>query len=207
MTASAAGTLDAPGKNVKAKAALDRTLLRNGWSMARQMLEYKAAWSDVMLVAVPPACTSKACSACGPTATENRKSQARFECVACGHTESADRNAAKNILANAHQMMSAADAIQPCGCPANTPGHCGELTPVKAPLTRRRRPRSAARGRSVYEGLPAGLPLAGTSSGLKLPGNLHPWRAALGWRGCQGPRERRPVAAGRVSPVGRNRRL
>src|ERR1700687_4870898 len=39
MTASAAGTLDAPGRNVKAKAGLNRAILRNGWSMARDMLE------------------------------------------------------------------------------------------------------------------------------------------------------------------------
>lgn len=174
MTASAAGTIEAPGRKVKAKAGLNRTILRNGWSMARSMLQYKAAWSGVLLVAVPPAYTSQACSSCTHTAAENRKSQARFECVACGHSENADRNAAKNILAKAHQMMAAADAIQPGGCPAITPGHCGELTPVKAPLTRRRRPRSAAQGRSVDEGLPAELPLAGTTSGLSLPGNLHP---------------------------------
>ena len=71
------------------------------------MLEYKAAWSGVMLVAVPPAYTSQACWACGHTAAENRKSQAVFECVACGHTENADRNAAKNILRRAQQMLVA----------------------------------------------------------------------------------------------------
>lgn len=31
MTASAAGTVEAPGKNVRAKAGLNRTILRNGW--------------------------------------------------------------------------------------------------------------------------------------------------------------------------------
>ena len=70
MTASAAGTLDAPGRNVKAKAGLNRAILRNGWSMARGMLEYKAAWSGVMLAAVSPAYTSQECSSCGHTAAE-----------------------------------------------------------------------------------------------------------------------------------------
>lgn len=174
MTASAAGTVDAPGRNVKAKAGLNRTILRNGWGMARQMLVYKAAWSGVMLVAVPPAYTSQECSACGHTAAENRKSQAVFQCVACGHGENADRNAAKNILRRGQEALApsaSADQIQPGGCPASTPGHCGELTPAKATASkdsRRPRPRSAAQGRSV------GLPLAGTISGLSLPGNLHP---------------------------------
>ena len=171
MTASAAGTVDEPGKKVRQKAGLNRTILRNGWSMARSMLEYKAAWSGVMLVAVPPAYTSQACSACGHTAAENRKTQAVFECVDCGHSDNADRNAAKNILTKAQLMLGAADAIQPGGCPASTPGQCGEPTPVKASASndaRRPRPRSAAQGRSV------GLPLAGSISGLSLPGNLHP---------------------------------
>jgi putative transposase len=39
------------------------------------------------------------CSKCGHTCKENRKSQALFACVACGHTENADVNAADNILA------------------------------------------------------------------------------------------------------------
>ncbi|MEY4952509.1 MAG: hypothetical protein RL299_933 [Pseudomonadota bacterium] len=161
MTASAAGTIEVPGRNVKAKAGLNRTILRSGWSMARSMLEYKAAWSGVMLVAVPPAYTSQECSACGHTAAENRRTQALFKCVACGHTENADRNAAKNILRRGQEILSG-------GCPASTPGHCGELTPVKARPRPRTRPRSAAQGRS------AGLPLAGTIPGLSPPGNLHP---------------------------------
>jgi putative transposase len=164
MTASAAGTVDEHGKNVRQKAGLNRTILRNGWSMARQMLEYKATWSGVMLVAVPPAYTSQECSDCGHTAAANRKSQSLFQCVACGHAENADRNAAKNILRRGQEILSG-------GRSASTPGHCGELTPVKAPASkyaRRSRPRSAAQGRSV------GLPLAGTIPGLSLPGNLHP---------------------------------
>jgi len=179
MTASAAGTLDAPGRNVKAKAGLNRTILRNGWSMARQRLEYKAAWSGVMLVAVPPAYTSQACSACGHTAAGSRKSQARFECAACGHSENADRNAAKNILAKAHRMMAAEGASQPGGCPASTAGDAGDAgdagtNACEGAVALRPRSRPAARGRSVDEGLPAELPLAGTASGLSLPGNFHP---------------------------------
>jgi putative transposase len=43
MTASAAGTVEAPGRNVRAKAGLNRSILRNGWAIARSMLEYKTA--------------------------------------------------------------------------------------------------------------------------------------------------------------------
>jgi putative transposase len=166
MTRSAAGTIDAPGKNVAQKSALNRTILRNGWSMARGMLEYKAAWRGVLLVAVAPAYTSQMCSECGRVDAANRQTQALFKCVTCGYTENADRNAAKNILARAYKQL-ACESL-PGRCLESTPGHCGELMPVKAPPARRPRPRSAARGASV------GAPLAGTSPGLSLPGNLHP---------------------------------
>ena len=168
MTASAAGTAAAPGNNVKAKAGPTRTILRNGWSMTRSMFEYKAAWSGGMLVAVPPAYTSQTCSACGHTSGQSRKTQAILSCVACGHSENADRNAAKNILAKAQQSLGSADATQPGGRPASTAGYAetnaceGEWR--KPPY---RRPRSAARGGLVEP------PLAGTVSGLSLPGNLH----------------------------------
>jgi putative transposase len=50
-------------------------------------------------VLVDPRHTSQMCSACGHVAPENRRRQAVFSCVACGHTDHADINAAKNIRA------------------------------------------------------------------------------------------------------------
>jgi putative transposase len=162
MTASAAGTVEAPGKNVRQKAGLNRTILRNGWSMARSMLEYKAAWRGTVLVAVPPVFTSQQCSCCGHIAAENRKTQALFECVECGHTENADRNAARNILHRAKQLLAG-------GCPSSTAGYAGTCAcsggEVGAP--RGQRPRSAALASAV------GLALAGTVPELSLSGNLH----------------------------------
>ena len=169
LTASAAGTVDAPGKNVKAKAGLNRTILRNGWSMARSMLEYKAAWRGVMLVAVPPAYTSQQCSACGFIDAGNRVSQARFACLACGHSEHADRNAAKNILAKAQQLLG--PEIQPDGRPASTAGYAGTHA-CEGAAPPRRRPRSAAQdGSGASSAEPS---LAGTVLELSLSGNLHP---------------------------------
>ena len=96
MTRSARGTAENPGKNVKAKAGLNREILNTGWSALRGMLAYKAGW----VIAVDPAYTSQTCAACGVIDARSRRSQADFECVACGHADNADLNAAANILAS-----------------------------------------------------------------------------------------------------------
>ncbi len=71
----------------------------SSWSFAqlRFFLSYKAALAGVPLHTVDPRNTSRTCSECGNTAKENRKSQASFSCINCGHCDNADRNAAINI--------------------------------------------------------------------------------------------------------------
>jgi putative transposase len=98
LTASAKGTLEAPGRNVKAKAELNRAMLNVAFGEIRRQLEYKCLWYGSELVAVNPAYTSQRCSECGQTEAGNRASQAVFCCLKCGHAENADHNAAKNIL-------------------------------------------------------------------------------------------------------------
>jgi len=98
MTASAKGTLETPGRNVKAKAGLNRALLNVAFAEIRRQLDYKCRWFGSKLVAVNPAHTSQRCAACGHVAAGNRQSQAAFICLACGHGANADHNAAKNIL-------------------------------------------------------------------------------------------------------------
>ena len=51
------------------------------------------------LLKVDPKFTSQTCNECGHVSKENRKSQDKFVCTACGHTANADINASKNILA------------------------------------------------------------------------------------------------------------
>ena len=74
-----------------------------GWVVCRngngRQLEYKCPWYGSKLVARNPAYTSQQCSDCGHTDPGNRPSQAVFRCLACGHFDNADVNAAKNILA------------------------------------------------------------------------------------------------------------
>jgi IS605 OrfB family transposase len=71
----------------------------SSWSFfqLRFFLSYKATLSGVPLHTVDPRNTSRTCSECGHCAKENRKSQASFCCVKCGHSDNADRNAAINI--------------------------------------------------------------------------------------------------------------
>jgi len=82
-----------------AKAGLNRAILAQGWGCFLRRLDDKARVSGVTVVRVNPAYTSQQCRACGHVAKENRESQAVFSCVACGHENHADRNAAENILA------------------------------------------------------------------------------------------------------------
>ncbi|MBN1960491.1 MAG: transposase [Deltaproteobacteria bacterium] len=109
MSASAKGTKDNPGRNIKAKAGLNKRILDQGWYEFRRQLEYKQLWRGGQLLAVPPAYTSQRCSSCGHKAKENRKSQAVFNCVACGHSSNADLNAAKNILRAGHALLACGD--------------------------------------------------------------------------------------------------
>lgn len=67
----------------------------------RSYIEYKAKEVGVTVKLVDPRYTSQQCSICGHTEKENRKDQAHFECLHCGHIENADINAAKNIASRA----------------------------------------------------------------------------------------------------------
>jgi putative transposase len=96
MTRSARGTARNPGRNVRAKAGLNRGILRSGWGLLVRRLEQKAPGR---VEKVTPRYTSQRCSACGQVDPESRESQARFACTACGFACNADVNAAKNIAA------------------------------------------------------------------------------------------------------------
>jgi putative transposase len=98
MTASAKGTIEAPGSKVAQKSGLNRAIVDQGWGMFASMLKYKAAERGGDLIEVPAPYTSQTCSCCGVIDIASRKDQATFECVGCGYQDNADVNAAKNIL-------------------------------------------------------------------------------------------------------------
>jgi putative transposase len=115
MSASARGSADRPGKNVRQKAGLNRGILDAAWGEFRRQLEYKAAAFGGQVLAVNPAYTSRTCRVCRHESAENRKTQSVFACVACGHTEHADINAAKNILAAGHAVWVSSSKPDACG--------------------------------------------------------------------------------------------
>jgi putative transposase len=98
MSATAKGTVEAPGKNVRAKAGLNRSIMDASWGNFVQQLTYKVEWRGGRVILVNPAYTSRTCRLCGFQSAANRQSQALFKCTSCGHNEHADVHAAKNIL-------------------------------------------------------------------------------------------------------------
>lgn len=96
MTRSARGTIGKPGRNVRQKTRLNRSILASAWGLLVRRLEDKAPGR---IEKINPAFTSQRCSVCGQVDAKSRESQAAFACTACGYASNADVNAARNIAA------------------------------------------------------------------------------------------------------------
>lgn len=88
-----------------AKAGLNRALLGSALGLVKQYTAYKAARRNKLVLSVPAHHSSQQCAECGHTAAENRLSQAEFRCVACGHADNADHNAARVLQQRAIQAL------------------------------------------------------------------------------------------------------
>jgi putative transposase len=109
-----------------AKAGLNRSIYANCWGLIARRLTEKMSASGTTIVVVDARYSSQQCRKCRHKSSENRKSQAEFRCVRCGHTDHADRNAALNILARAH-------ALAPTPGPGATPASAGVLAQARTP--------------------------------------------------------------------------
>ena len=98
MTASASGTLEQPGTNVRQKAGLNRSILDAGWAQFTSILTAKAASAGRRVVRVDPSYTSVTCHTCG--ARCGRPRQDAVVCPAHGELD-ADLNGARNIATRA----------------------------------------------------------------------------------------------------------
>ncbi|WP_253189471.1 transposase [Aquaspirillum sp. LM1] len=106
MSKSSAGSPEKPGKQVRAKSGLNKSILDQGWFEFRRQLDYKLAWSGGHLIAVPAQNTSRTCPCCGHVSADNRQTQARFQCVECGFEENADLVGAINVLRAGHAQLA-----------------------------------------------------------------------------------------------------
>ncbi len=110
-----------PGRNVCAKAGLNKAILDQGWFEFRRQLDCKLAWNGGHLIAVPPQNTSRTYPCCGHVSAENRRTQARFECVACGFEENADLVGAINVLRAGHARLACAETSPEVGALGQEP--------------------------------------------------------------------------------------
>jgi len=120
MTASAAGTVENPGSNVAQKSGLNKAILDQGWGAFIRYLGYKLDWQGGWLVAVDPRNTSRTCPLCGHVDADNRRTQVRFACVACGFEEHADLVGAWNIERAGLARLACGDT-SPVGAMAQEP--------------------------------------------------------------------------------------
>ncbi|MDC7713724.1 transposase [Vogesella sp. LYT5W] len=125
MSKSAAGSAEQPGRNVRAKAGLNKAILDQSWFEFRRQLSYKLAWQGGHLIAVPPRNTSRTCPCCDHVSADNRRTQARFECVACGLDENADVVGAINVLRAGHARLACEVNAEVMASAAGT--HRGDL--------------------------------------------------------------------------------
>ena len=109
MTRKAKKKLDANGKPVRngqtSKRAMNRSILRNGWSGFTEKLAYKAQWYGRTFVQVDrfyP--SSRLCHGCGHKYAGLRLSEREWVCESCGVLHDRDVNAALNILGEALRL-------------------------------------------------------------------------------------------------------
>ena len=96
LTRSTKGTSEAPGRNVRARAGLNRSILEQSWGLIHDRLVYKAAWACRQLIEVNPKFTSQDCSAYGVRrSTPDGHEHGR--CEHCNTEHDRDINAAVNI--------------------------------------------------------------------------------------------------------------
>lgn len=98
MTTSARGTIENPGRNIKAKSGLNRALRDVSPWKFREQISYKSGWYGSELVICSrwfP--SSKRCSQCGTIRRALPLTQRIFRCATCQLTIDRDLNAAVNL--------------------------------------------------------------------------------------------------------------
>lgn len=93
MTRSAKGTLAEPGRNVRQKAGLNRSMADAAPGRLIAMVRYKAERAGGLMIAIDPRNTSRTCSGCGVVDASQLVEPRRYRCR-CGLDLDRDHNAA-----------------------------------------------------------------------------------------------------------------
>lgn len=142
MTASAKGSVEAPGREVKVKARFNRAVLDTAPAELRRQLEYKAAqWGTTLTVAAGDLPSSQICCRCGWRDPSIPLSQTVFRCgnVKCGMKLDREVNAARNILRHAVPVASdSGETLNACGDGVRPLGNRGRSSVKQEDPPRRR---------------------------------------------------------------------
>ena len=114
MSRSAKGTTEKPGKKVKQKSGLNKSILDASWSEFIRQLEYKALWYGREIIGIDrwyP--SSKRCSACGFVLKDLPLKTRSWSCPECGAHHDRDINAARNILAAGLAVSALGEQVSP----------------------------------------------------------------------------------------------
>ncbi|MFE7194000.1 RNA-guided endonuclease InsQ/TnpB family protein [Kitasatospora sp. NPDC057595] len=109
MTASARGSVERPGRKVRQKAGLNRSVLDAAPAEIRRQLTYKTSWYGSQLAVCDrwfP--SSKTCSACGRQDPRLTLADREYHCGHCGLRLDRDLNAARNIAVHARTALTTA---------------------------------------------------------------------------------------------------
>ncbi|MCV2503929.1 MAG: transposase [Neisseriaceae bacterium] len=87
------------------KAGLNKSILASMWGKIHTWTKYKALRNNKLVIEVSAHYSSQACSHCGYTASDNRRSQSEFVCQSCGFAINADVNASRVIAKRGVEMI------------------------------------------------------------------------------------------------------
>jgi putative transposase len=114
MSRSAKGTIDKPGKRIRQKSGLNKSILDASWSEFIRQLEYKASWYGREIIGIDrwyP--SSKRCSSCGFILKDLSLKTRSWSCPECGVHHDRDINAARNILTAGLAVSALGEQVSP----------------------------------------------------------------------------------------------
>jgi putative transposase len=114
MSRSAKGTEDKPGRKVKQKSGLNKSIIDASWSEFIRQLQYKALWYGREVIGIDrwyP--SSKRCHSCGFVLKELPLKIRSWSCPECGTNHDRDINAALNIKAAGLAVKALGETVSP----------------------------------------------------------------------------------------------